>query len=804
MEGFEGFYGGSDFIPKLGEMRQLAFEHSLGRCGVMAKSNRPELKLNGGATGKHAFAREGFDGAVRRREDDFLRRWPFALEVYHAITTSPPEWSTRVGVYAPWGVGKTSVLRFVESMAERDEHLVVWFNPWTHVSSAALWQAFVQGIAKKLKERTGRAVKGATKRAAKGLVRPVGQLAAKIAGVFHEGVGGAAETGLEHVQNFFAFGPNEVAELLALLGGKRLIVLIDDLDRADPKLVPQILLALKELLDVPSVAFVCAFDPAIVGRAMHDYHPGFDDGLRFLEKIIDYPCWLPEARKQDLENLALRDSRTYCPFVPEWALRKTLPMVADTPRAVRQFVRHLRLLELSARRYHEHEINWVVSLATQVLQLKLPSVGVELLHDTKFWAHVVEESFAAELNDDEGEKLNASIRARAEQLTKHGHLKPADQEWLVDWLRLVVREMGMDAWTVGTRPRLDAQQPAITGRELMEFMDGFGNKAPDPAKLRLWLAKQEAESGTDAYAECLRRLIAARHKLLSESYDTLVVSERHERIAKAESLHEWFQVLLLELGVDTNSGFHRWSKDDLVALRDEFARSSGLRGSDIELAQRESEVGLLLKMIETWSGDLRVWGEVIGTSITHGEFDGRGAWWSGVWRRLSDAWQLRLAAQVAQEFVQQPDYLRSSSAVRSLSDLLIREWMLDGASLLWRTQGKILLAALREKTPSEATRRNAIQLLSILLPEGRQNEHATKYAKALLGHEEIAQALFAAATSKPLVVQGVARLFKPAKWCRAQKITLSLPDWWTDLYREIETQEKAVDRGDLESADSDD
>jgi hypothetical protein len=39
----------------------------------------------------------GFDVAVRRREDDFLNRWPLAKEIYGIAITGPQDWSGRVG-----------------------------------------------------------------------------------------------------------------------------------------------------------------------------------------------------------------------------------------------------------------------------------------------------------------------------------------------------------------------------------------------------------------------------------------------------------------------------------------------------------------------------------------------------------------------------------------------------------------------------------------------------------------------------------------------------------------------------------
>ena len=34
----------------------------------------------------------------------------------------------------------------------------------------------------------------------------------------------------------------------------------------------------------PGVSFVCAFDPVVVGRVLGVGHPGFGDGLKFLDK----------------------------------------------------------------------------------------------------------------------------------------------------------------------------------------------------------------------------------------------------------------------------------------------------------------------------------------------------------------------------------------------------------------------------------------------------------------------------------------------------------------------------------------
>lgn len=49
---------------------------------------------------------------------------------------------------------------------------------------------------------------------------------------------------------------------------RRLVVIIDDLDRAAPEVVPHLLLALREVFDIRECAFVLALDPRILAKGL--------------------------------------------------------------------------------------------------------------------------------------------------------------------------------------------------------------------------------------------------------------------------------------------------------------------------------------------------------------------------------------------------------------------------------------------------------------------------------------------------------------------------------------------------------
>src|SRR6266478_4587803 len=88
----------------------------------------------------------GFDAAIKRREEDYLNRWPFAQELYGIATTGPDDWSVRIGIYGEWGTGKTSVLQFISQSAAENEHILIHFNPWEHSSKQALWNSFANAV----------------------------------------------------------------------------------------------------------------------------------------------------------------------------------------------------------------------------------------------------------------------------------------------------------------------------------------------------------------------------------------------------------------------------------------------------------------------------------------------------------------------------------------------------------------------------------------------------------------------------------------------------------------------------------
>jgi len=351
----------------------------------------------------------GHDAPVAERADDFYDRWPIATAISRVIAASPAPWSTRVGLFGRWGDGKTSVLNFLEKQQREAGHIVIRYNPWGAVSEEEVWRGFgarliegldAHGIKVGLAARLRHHVKAWRVDLARWL--RWGAQAASVAQVPGATLGGEVAASL--VEKHLGLTRKDVQHIGGDLGERRVVVFIDDLDRADPALVPRLLLALRELLDFARFAFVLAFDRRIVvnaldrawgpqpapGRPKAAEHPlggwyrysgaGCPQlGENFLDKVIDFPFELPEPTQEQVRALAMDQFSKLCPFVPVDALASMVPMLPPNPRRLKLLVRMLSSTRDEALRHEAGELDWEVILLFTLIRAESEALAKRLL-----------------------------------------------------------------------------------------------------------------------------------------------------------------------------------------------------------------------------------------------------------------------------------------------------------------------------------------------------------------------------------------------------------------------------------------
>jgi hypothetical protein len=267
-----------------------------------------------------------------------------------------------IGVFGDWGSGKSSILQIVkEEFAEEEDKdsLCIYFNGWTFEGYDDAKAALLNSILKELEDnkKIAEEIKDTIKQKAKKLwksidwIRGAGMVMKNVAlpavsAYFTGGLsllpftvqkltewGDNPEKIIEKLKSkegqetFKAFieeskeedknSTNAVAEfrkdfaeLLEATNFKRLVVIIDDLDRCSPERIIENLEAIKLFLNVPKTAFVIGADPRIVKYAIeHKYKSNKEIEeennrivIDYLEKLIQLPYSLPRLSESEVET----------------------------------------------------------------------------------------------------------------------------------------------------------------------------------------------------------------------------------------------------------------------------------------------------------------------------------------------------------------------------------------------------------------------------------------------------------------------------------------------------------------------
>jgi len=91
------------------------------------------------------------DEPVSSKAEDRFGRAPFATRIAETLANRRDTASLVVGLYGPWGDGKTSTLGFVDESLRSYKHVVtVRFNPWYFGTQEQLLRGFFATLAEAL------------------------------------------------------------------------------------------------------------------------------------------------------------------------------------------------------------------------------------------------------------------------------------------------------------------------------------------------------------------------------------------------------------------------------------------------------------------------------------------------------------------------------------------------------------------------------------------------------------------------------------------------------------------------------
>lgn len=234
------------------------------------------------------------DNPIRDHGDDVLERTVLAGTFARQVLDLDAREGTAVGVFGPWGSGKTSFINLARETFESEDVPVLDFNPWLFSGAEQLVERFFaelsasMGMKDELKEIAEAFEKyGTAFNAVVGAVTSL--LAMPQVGAIIKAVKEAAGTA---TQPESVDARRKKIEDALRQHGKRIVVVLDDVDRLSAPEIREIFKLVRLTANFPNLIYIVSCDRLRVEQALDEQG---QCGRDYLEKIIQLPFNLREV-----------------------------------------------------------------------------------------------------------------------------------------------------------------------------------------------------------------------------------------------------------------------------------------------------------------------------------------------------------------------------------------------------------------------------------------------------------------------------------------------------------------------------
>jgi P-loop ATPase len=242
------------------------------------------------------------DIPIQCSDCDVLGRKNFSEYLSKAINEYQSNDSLVVGIFGKWGTGKTSIINmFLENV---EDSIIIKFSPWNYSSQSDLINLFFNLLQQSIsdchnikdKKVLGESLFQYSKAVKVFSVIPI----------IGEPLSQFLQTVLEIKSEELLQIPSleetrqKLEEALGKLE-KKIVVIIDDIDRLTNNQIREIFQLVKQVANFPNIVYLLSMDRDIVCEALN--HVQQINGHEYLDKIIQIPIEIPTLRKIKLENV---------------------------------------------------------------------------------------------------------------------------------------------------------------------------------------------------------------------------------------------------------------------------------------------------------------------------------------------------------------------------------------------------------------------------------------------------------------------------------------------------------------------
>lgn len=312
------------------------------------------------------------DRPLGPRDKDRLGFSAVAERLAKVIVDEASESGFVIGLEGAWGSGKSSLLNLVvanlRSKTESKRPIIVEFQPWVVGERDGLLTALFGELAAAIEASNGAPLKDVVEigssaaekvRAFGARLSGIGRLVSladdaslgtiPMLGTVGKIVKSIADTsaGLESKRSL-ADAKGDLSETLRKLS-RRILVVIDDLDRLEPKEAVELLRLVRAVADFPNVVYLLCYDHSALARSI-EREIGVDSGAAYLEKIVQVAAGVPRPEAFVLRRWFAEELAKFASPGADGAARLVATIEVeggrrlDTPRSVNRVLDALRFL----------------------------------------------------------------------------------------------------------------------------------------------------------------------------------------------------------------------------------------------------------------------------------------------------------------------------------------------------------------------------------------------------------------------------------------------------------------------------
>lgn len=472
------------------------------------------------------------DAPLVAPEQDRLGRAGFAKFLAEAIVKLDVEEGFVFALYGPWGSGKSSTLNFVVYYVDHlgcgeNKPIIMRFNPWWFSGQhQLLLQFFGQlrltlsrpDMPKRLRS-LGATIQTFAKAltplayipVAKGLLSDLKDAVRSLGEVVEQ-------AGKQLEQD--VWGLRKEIDMALREQDKRILVVIDDIDRLPASEIQQMFRLIKAVADFPKTIYLLAFDKQVVIDALEGFQGV--SGQAYLEKVVQAPFDLPLPDRGSLQRLLFEQLDMILEGTPQelwdatyWAnvYWDGIDNFIKTPRDIKRYVNVLRPAYAVVR----GEVNPVDFLAIEALRVFVPDIyqvvrsNQELFAGSDdLWAFTREhapdqkrriyEEYLELSPEDARENVSALLKRLFPKYANAFGGPSYGPEWKAEW-RKQLRICSPDIFPVYFR--LSLEEGAISNAEMRALLSLVG----DPRALTQELIRLAKERGPDGRTSRAREFL---------------------------------------------------------------------------------------------------------------------------------------------------------------------------------------------------------------------------------------------------------------------------------------------------------